>query len=492
MSTLVAYTDGSANPNPGFTGYGVHAYITDEEQKPKNVLTKYTVTNRGYYDKALLATNTDTNIKPIGIKRIFDLYGYNNDSITNNTAETDAVIELLRFVTNDNFKDVIGDIQTLVINIDSKVVLAGIDKILSGKVKDIIANNEYFVIMEKLIDKLKESKIELIPKKVKGHSNNLGNDRADMLSNMGRYINIKKGKQFNIIIEDRNTYWGNRIDRDPILNNTLIFEHSLKDIELDSTINICMVNYKDETDIGKAGNDIIYTVAVLKNDKPELSLISSLVREITGDIDIPYVFNLNNIYNKEVYNNIRLYGKDYLIMDDRVIRKIDTVDNIRIAQEIAPPGVSFKAIIKHNRLANMIDNYINNDLKNDNIDLVDITSSLYGKDEKDRPILLKELVNDKLSLKIDVSKHVPYNRKLTIRLKMDLPKRNTLKRFEKLNPKVYLILEKVYRPINGEKVMSLFTYKTLIEYGNEDKRYILTDNVYASTIMIMPKKVKKK
>ena len=44
----VIYTDGSARPNPGNIGWGVHGYIYQNITDKPIVVQKHTVTNKGY------------------------------------------------------------------------------------------------------------------------------------------------------------------------------------------------------------------------------------------------------------------------------------------------------------------------------------------------------------------------------------------------------------------------------------------------------------
>ena len=50
---LVLYTDGSARPNPGFTGFGAHGYIYSMEKLKGNISypERHVATTKGYVAK---------------------------------------------------------------------------------------------------------------------------------------------------------------------------------------------------------------------------------------------------------------------------------------------------------------------------------------------------------------------------------------------------------------------------------------------------------
>lgn len=477
---IVAYTDGSAQPNPGMSGYGVHMYIynNDIKNKPKKVLGKYTVTNRGYVNNPLFKTNTDESIIEVPIYKIIDIYGYEHKCNTNNTAELYALCNLLRVVTNPIYENVFNTINTITINIDSTYVIEGVTKVLNGidVIRNVNANKEIFLEIQEVINIAKSKNIEIILSKVKGHSNDFGNDNADMLADMGRLLRNKKdNNNIKVIIEDRVDYYGNRVERDPMLSSPLLFNYNISNSNKKDNNYYCMINYKDEIDIGKPNHKTVYSILYSETVYQELIDLSKLSDRLIDNVKSPTVLLLNNYYNKEVYNNIRLYDMDYVNCTNRISKKLSTIDNVNIVKEIYPVGISYKAFNINEELISYFDLFRMNESPNNHI-IIDITDQYFITDDRGKTTLNPMMVNDKYNVKIDVKPYTGYGRKLKIDTGLDIIKRNPLKRLEKDNVSVKLILI---------KYKTYFKYFTIVTTNKDDNtKHLLTCNYYANVVYI--------
>jgi len=466
MSNLVIYTDGACKQNPGPTGYGIHMYKAGKN-KTKQILSKYVATEIGYLPKTVFK-KSNSGVSQTSVDFIVDIYGYENDSNTNNRAELDAVIKALEYVklnlkNNDNF----SDIDEIVLNIDSTYVLNTIEKILETDIdiKDINANPDKIKILKELLDSLKGI-VKITTRKVAGHSGDLGNDRADLLANLGVILRYRDDVEQKIVITNRETYWDMETERPYFMENKLLFGYlNIDDKNTVNMISYLGLNYKEIDEIGKRDNEIIYQEYLTKEPNNYIKTITDLLITVSDGLVVPFVLKLDNIFNKQINRNIKLYGKDYLIPDNRVKMTVRTVDDIELATNVYPPSLSYRANEIFVELDNILVDYINKD-KKINTEYKDITDLFYETNDKNKTVLKKDITKDKVVMDVD------YNGvKIQIMIGLDTPKRNTMKKLEKLNPKVTLvILEDDYT----------YQYFTITEIGNEDKEYLITSNYYSS------------
>lgn len=466
MSEVMAYTDGSCKGNPGLTGYGIHMLKTDNEIKPKQVLGKFKTTNLGYLDKKKM--KIAKNVEEVGIDKIIDIYGYKEDSNTNNRAELDAITEAIRFIINYKaVDDTFENVNKVIINTDSQYSLNLIEKLQDDvyTIEDIVANRDKAEELDKLLKILKEKNIEIVFRKVEGHSGDLGNDRADMLANLGVKRNLEKEANERIIVKDFKDYWNNEPERPFIFDSKFIFGYSLNNKNYRFRYGL---DYGDETEIGKKDNEVAYVVYdVTENDVKTLTELEGLFNKITDTTVLPYVMELRNIFGKETIRNLSLYDKDYLVLEDKIKKKIYTMDDKLLVTEVYPPSLAIYAYDNFDYLSSILQEFKTNKLKNWKI--VDITNSFYNVNEKDK-LELNKTIKDKDAIKVKVD-----NYELKIIVGLDTPKRNTLKRLESLNPKVNLLIKEHDTYVE---------YLTITEYKIEDKNYyVLVSNFYANKII---------
>ncbi len=473
MKTLVAYTDGGARPNPGDTGYGCHILITNDDIKSKQIKNKYKVTPNGYLEKNLFKKDKD---KEVGIDKIIDIYGYNKEDKTNNAAELRAIHTLLSLLLSEVYDSILINLDKIVIKIDSTYVLGFLKKIDKGSdefydIPNVKLINDIRELFNKVKDKYKN--IELV--KVSAHIGHIGNEKADLLATIGLYKNKNtEDKEFkNILITDGDKYYKLHLDKHPLLDNKLLFKFT----NLDYANRYYLFNYKDEEDIGRRMNDILYSIADIDIKFEELDNISRTFNKSTTSI-LPYIIKLDNVYNKDISGNLLLYGEDYLkVYKDKPYR-LTTIDDKILATEIYPPGLAYVAEESFKELLLLLDEYKTNNLL-PNYKVIDITDRIYTKNNKNKNVIKKEIVNDKYMLVIkkkEIDKSLIAN--VVIKLGLDIPKRNILKRIESTNPKIKLIIK------DSE---SYITYYTLIEVKDNDRiNYIISMNKYANVIYKVP------
>lgn len=476
--SFICYTDGSCRPLPGISGYGVHGYLTDNEadKKPKQILGKWIPTNIGYKIKTeqLLKEMKDNSfIKNRVITDIVDIYGNNRDSDTNNKAEMDAVIELFKLFLLDSVNEIFCDVSSIFLLIDSTYVLGHLKKIKENPNHTSEVNTKHVETLRDYYYKIVKGDVEIGFDKVAAHSNHLGNDRADLLANLGR-LSMKPDedtKKFIFIPESH--YWGKFVNRNPMFNNSLLFDYGKKTV-IKGYRYYHLLKYKEVGDIGKRNNSSAYIQYATKKTETIIEKIETIIKERFGNYKVPYVILLDAVYNKLVHKLLSLYHKDYLTIVEKPSVTVITADKIAVAKEIYPVGVSHHARDIITKLTMKLDDFIHNNLA-PNITAIDITEDLFTKDSKERTILKPDIVNDKFKYTINLHAHIGVKHKLRLYFGLDTPTRNTLKKLEKNVISLFILIENNKTNLKYDTVL-------VVNEGVDELGYVLTSNYHANTI----------
>ena len=482
MKTLFIYTDGSSIPNPGLSGYGIHMVIGEPAEKKSNTIqSKYKLTDRGYDNKA------NFKLRPIkqeyNVIEIKELYGYKDDLITNNQAEVYAIIKALQEVPKLLLK--YEDIKEVVILSDSTYALGYSKKILDKKldIEDVNTNRSLIIDLHAQI---KMCPLDIRLEKVPAHADNIGNNRADMLANMGRMLR----RFYDVpVMEEQHTddinFWKEPdIDTDVFFGKMLFFFTNLEP----KPKTYYMLDYKEIADLGKKLPEITYSLIKLQQPSDIVETVINTLNTVTQFKDnkviptkresitasyVPIVIYLNVLLNKKILKDVLRYGDRYLYTDlivtgrERYIRTLTVVNEV-IAREIYPQVLSKKTEMNFEVLESIYENRPEENSKelDHEICIYDITDEIYTKNKKGKTIINPEFKNDKFKIKI---KHKDMD--VILYPKYDLPPRNTLKRFETKEPRVIVYIK---------DFKMFFEYFTYISHKGGE---LMLANYYANKII---------
>jgi len=372
MKYMVLYTDGSARPNPGRTGYGVHGYV-GEEGSFKIIDNKWLMTNVGYVPK-----KDKSKYVLIEPDYVIEKYGRYEDSATNNQAEVDAAIEALKIGRDRLTKD-----DKLHIVADSEYVVRFINNVISNKINNYNSNKDH---LDRLTKLLKDIDFELTIERIDGHTGALGNEEADTLSNIGRNLKNTDMNNRHIhkeLIINPLEYWFYEPNINEFLKKNKKLLITLKNNTILDNNNLhCITNYKRKNidEIGKKDPDIQYDIISSKKDIKEIELIMSVIKDNT-DMLKPYAINLSELLNKHIARKLHLYGLDYLIKRRNMFEVIETTDSnpVIVAVEIFPESLSWYTVEHFKELYK-----IKNDIDNDNVKILDIKDDIFENIKKDK------------------------------------------------------------------------------------------------------------
>jgi len=470
---LVIYTDGGARPNPGSSGYGIHFCILTNKGKPKLVLGNNHITDMGYKTKTEYKANQD--LKLMVAKGYTDIIGFDKRLNTNNMAELQAIITALEKATEVADKHD-AEIEDILILSDSTYSINYVNKILNDtlSINEVTINKDLVIRLAEIVNAFKHA-FNIKIDKVLAHDVNVGNNKADALATMGIFRNkdvtVTDIKQEKVMHFD-DKYWSDvKIDVD-----TFYFKQLFNFFPENQSKNKVYygVNYKELSDFGKHINYITYTLVNLREGDELINDILKIIRDTLGTHHVPYVINLRNLLSKDILRDYFKYGKDFLRIIKRPFLSLMTINNIEVARELNPPGLS--AMLMENMLGfeEELADYVNGTEK-EKIEYIDITDMIYTSNAKGKCIIQPELINDKVKIEYKADTF-----KLKIHMNSDLPPRNTLKRFESKTPKVILVIKD-----RGP----LIEYFTIVNTNDDD--YIFSASLYANKIVKkMPKKKK--
>lgn len=443
---IVLYTDGSFRHN--VAGWGVHGYTFTDKPMTSKATTAQQPTSEGY--KVVPLDETCTVIDYI------DAFGKVEGRATNNTAELTAAIQGFHIALKSAAKN-------LVFRIDSEYVRKGmtqwVDKwIREGWVKvDGTAreNKELWLELLALKKQWEDRGYQFNAIWVKGHSNDLGNDKADINAALGggckttapvevkqegaKVNKLKKIAVSPLILETRMVF-GINTGREPDgyyytynLGRMHNAGHKPRDTAKDKLA-------KSDLLFGRRIAEASYCVYKSNGLDEYLESIQKLHASVYGTENPELaIVNLANACNAKQRNNIELLGAEGLLKFDDIYT-LATPEMGLISRTLNPPRMANEAILEFNALETRLNDYLGGKL-GASVEEVDITSHFYEVIEGKKTVT---------QLKKSITQNTPHmdiplkykGRQINIKLVLgiDIPSRNQLNRITCDGVKVVLLI----------------------------------------------------
>lgn len=453
---VVAYTDSSARPNPGFIGIGIHGYtydIAESEKLSKPVVVEnYIVTDKGYVQpKKNVLPEGCTQVKPI---EYFDIVVSSLEEGTNNKGEVSALLSCLKSLEDKLPK-------RLHVLTDSEYVKKGITEWCVSWERNnwirqdgsIITNQREWKETYELLLAMKAKGMEFSIEWVRGHNDILGNVQADILSVIGmNYSTDGKAIGYKSTVPAKD-YWKSDVEKHPFINFKRVYFNSVDKYNIAGQYFQADPGGSDFT-IGKRIPETGFAIIKLKEPDPVLESVKQKQFDIAGEINAIVMMKLDRIYSKDVYPYIKEHGR-YSLLDNRGNLNVNFIDRKPVTVEMNPTGLSMRAIETFNHLEEILNDFVVFREDGEKSSLVrfsnahDITDRFYDietkvtkKDTTINHVLKKEFGVGFRDLMIEI-KESYIDREITVKvpiiLGIDLLPRNNLKKLEEESPKVYLI-----------------------------------------------------
>lgn len=470
----VFYTDGSANPNPGFTGSGVHGYtyVFPTEKLKASKIGNWTATDIGY---VLQKELEKTDAKPVHVLNYYEttVSGDGNMMLTNNIAELKAAITV--------FKDMLPsiEVEALTIVADSEYVLNGMRNRLYKNRSNYdqfgkpVPNKEYWEELIPLAQAF-EAKAKLTLRWVRGHNDDFGNVRADWLAAIGTNRSSKGWVGIDQSVYHR-TEFGKTVDYDlhPLFGMKRIYFNTDPSVHTPGTYYQTGWSGQDYI-TGKRTPEAAFSVIQLEQPDPIVETVIKAQHENSRGVDAIVYARIERLKSLDVYSMIEKYGAATISPDPRNIN-MNFVDKKPITHGVVASELPLRTIEVLIHLEELLEKFKKEYLQTGqleagpyNIRLHDVTEHFYergtkkrGKETFDIWTLKKEFGVGSTLTRISVKE--PYQGEmkevsLPLLFQDDIPARNTMKKLEVDLKGVFVITWR-----ESEK---LLRYATIIQSGN--------------------------
>lgn len=449
---IVIYTDGSARPNPGYTGSGLHGYRYVPAEKFSKA-GKWLITDKGYLSEKEVE---NLEAKPVLPTAYFDAYVPSLQQGTNNLAEILAPCILF-----EHFAEHVVEAKELHVVSDSKLMIEGItqwvhnwraNQWMTGSGSP-VKNREAWERLDFHIRRFSEEN-NVSFRWVLGHDEDYGNTKADCLASIGTAVSTKQSDTPYVQVSQPQGYHKHEVVVHDLLSLKRIYFNS--DREYNTPGTYYQTGWAgNEFIVGKRVGDSYFSVVQLKTPDPLIEKIFDHQAELNqGDNSVMYL-KLDRLRNPVVHQYLREHGMHVLNRDRRNLN-LNFLDGKPVTFEVRPGELPLRAIDILANLEEMLEHFNNGYLKpgaapfgNDRIQLFDITDHFYEKVEKKKgkeTILVTNLKKDfvpgmlhtEISFEAEtVQGKREFKRKLLFN--EDLPNRNVLKRIEIEVPSLYLL-----------------------------------------------------
>lgn len=443
---MVLYTDGSFRQ--GKAGWGVHGYTYKDVVLTTKTANKQQPTSKGYFDVPLEKTCT--------VVDYIDAYGPVLDNPTNNTAELSAAINGFEIAKQHN-------VSNLTMWMDSEYVRKGITDYVTkwaanGWVKvdgNPVANRGYWEKLLQLKNDWNAAGHQLSLQWVKGHSDDLGNDKADANAVLGGGSKTPTAKV--VVIEAESV---NKLKKKPV--NALILESRLlctvgKEVQPDGYYYMYnlgrMHSYggkprdtkldklvKSDLLLGRRISEATFGVFKAKEPEEYLDTVVKMHCDRYGtEVDQLAIVNLLSVFNKNTRHRIETVGIDGLQQfEEHCI--LATPDDVLVSMTLVTPRLAYEAVNMFGILQRQLDEFLEAKTGT-GVDILDVTEHFFetieGKKVKHQ--LLKSITTQTQAVEIPFE-YKGHKIKAKLVLGIDIPGRNQLNRIGQDPASVHLLV----------------------------------------------------
>lgn len=447
---IVLYCDASARPNPGKIGIGIHGYIYTKQDIKKSIkVGNYSITNRGY----VFSNKLEDSIS-VSPDSYIDIVISSAEEGSNNKGELSGLSNSLDLILIDG-----KYIKDVLIYTDSEYVKKGVNEWCEKWEKNNWKRNDGIYVSNMHEWKEVYERIKYIKSIgcnfevcwVRGHNDDVGNTKADLLSVIGMNRATSTNEFWsNKTISEPKKYWKTEIFKHPFINFKRVYFNSIKSYNIKGQYFQAEPGGAELT-IGKRNSETGFSIIKLNEPDNIIEMIRDKQCKVANDSNAIIMMKLDKVYSNDIFPYIETYG-EYSLLTNKNNLNLNFLDCQPITIEINPTNLSMRAIEAFNYLEEILDQFINYNDRQDhanNFRIHDITNVFYNVESK---IVKKESVN-KYTLN---DKYTPGNKNIFIDivekynntdinvsipyiLGIDILPRNNLKKLETENPNVYIL-----------------------------------------------------
>jgi ribonuclease HI len=476
LQGMMIYADGSAAPtNPGPSGWGIHGYLY-QDVKPKKGTgnSGWNLTPNGYIEKTHASQKGSVGeITPV---HYVDGFGALPGVGTNNLGELCGAIAAMEHAQK-------YQITKLTVRTDSEYVR----KNANERVEKWEANNwtmstgmppknlEHWKTFLKTWRELTTKGVKVTFDWVKGHNGHLGNELADKLAGIGSLTAGTGEVRAEITTKVADGYWKYDNEKHAFISLPRCYFNTMP--EYQTRGEYYLGNHGNEDDmLGKRTSDGCFAVVRLKKEEEAIEIVRDYSTRLAEGMDTIIMIRIDQLYSanthREVlgYSSIAMPRANPYRLDLNCLEEDPKAKNARkpLTRHFDPPRIAMRAI---ESISDLIDRLNRFQDKDPSFVCTDLTPILYETKEKPNgkkgDVVLTTELREQYGVgfaKLEVQANyqveggvaqVP----VTLVLGMDLLHRNSLKRLEKMSPKITLI--------SWLESPRAFRYATIIEAGED-------------------------
>ena len=442
---IVIYADAGVRPtNPGPGGWGIHGYVYSKEVPKKGSGSGYKLTINGYKTKPAGEDKGPTEVTPL---KYLDGYGTIHKA-TNNSAEIQAAINGLDYASK--YPNTTCSIIT-----DSKYVVTGASEYLNRWKANNWIKSDGQEVSNKLEWQALDNKVSALLamnsnvefKWIKGHNGDLGNELADKHATIGVFQSMNGTIRQEVATSLVDGYWKSDFERSPLLHHPRSYfanvQEGLKPGEY-----YCGTHGTDDELLGNRMSDGAYAYVLLNEQDDMLESVRVAQSRKTDILGSIFLIRLDQLYSPKTQMEIKKWGDAAFYRKSEksldlylVTRMADKADESPLTRELWPPRLASRAIDSLNYLKSIYLEVTNEEINR--FTITDITTNIYEASKQGSYKIKSDLTTGATAIGVQANysleEGIVNNCDLSLFLGIDLPDRNSLKRLEKLNPKIQLL-----------------------------------------------------
>ena len=474
---MILFCDGSANPNPGFGGWGIHGYAYSDEKGKKGAGCQSSyVTNLGYVDKEILDERKragEVNLDKLekydfdklrnGCKQILeahihaeeveplwyiDAFGPTGTDASNNQGEITALIKSFELIIKHNPRRVC-------VFSDSEHAITGFLEYLNTwahngwKRRDgaTIRNDHLWKRLWELADQVtqfRDFRLDWLP----GHSIFLGNQLADMNATMGKNCSQQNWTEEIWSQKEAQGYWKDEEnDKSPLFVHTKLFFNGNPEYRRPGVYQMGAVD-KDLGVLGKKISD--NTFSIIRTQAPVQSIERTMDTHFAMAADekeLVVVLHTNTLYRPGVFRVVSEHGALAYCRESAGNNNLMSPDRQLVTEVVNPPKKSMESSMALALLEKWTNEVVDDENQKDRFTVTDLTEHFYEtvtvlkKKQEHLSTKLKDAIKPGMaSIKVDLNYRTAEKEAMVyptiLTLGIDLPDRICFKKIESLQPKI--------------------------------------------------------